>query len=181
MRVASGKVKLRDVIFNRTRVLSASETYIPPCERGPSCIAEAAGARRRIEIRVLRHELGVRRRNAARARLEARDRTLLAVLSHLLPRERWSAFWVKPATPLRSDAHMIRRRWTDRHGRTGRPALDPDVVVLVVRLVRESARWGHRRIVGELQKLGIPVSETSVAQHAAQARDPAGNRRTGPS
>jgi putative transposase len=40
--------------------------------------------------------------------------------------------------------------------------LDPDVVGPVVRLARESPRWGYVRIVGECRKLGVRVSATSV-------------------
>jgi putative transposase len=65
-----------------------------------------------IEILVLRHELGVLRRQAARSRYQAPDRTLLAALSCLLPRERWTAFGVKPETLLRWHARMLKRRWT---------------------------------------------------------------------
>jgi putative transposase len=49
-----------------------------------------------VEILVLRHELDILRRLQARPRLEPRDRAWLSLLSRLLPRERWSAFLVKP-------------------------------------------------------------------------------------
>ena len=51
-------------------------------------------------------------------------------------------------------------RWTFDSRRAGRPALDGNLVRLVVRLAREKPRWGHRRIVGELAKLGVSVAET---------------------
>jgi hypothetical protein len=51
----------------------------------------------------------------------------------------------------------------------------------VLRLARENPRWGHRRIVGELKKLGCSVSETSVRNVLrAQGIAPA-PRRIGPS
>jgi len=76
---------------------------------------------------------------------------------------------------------MVRRRWTFDSGCPGRPALDRDLVALVVRLARENPRWGHLRIVGELAKLGVPVSETSVRNVLKAHRIAPAPRRSGPS
>jgi putative transposase len=118
--------------------------------------------RRELEILVLRHELSVLRRQAGRARYEPRDRALLAALSRALRRERWSAFTVTPETLMRWHRRMVRRRWTYDGRRPGRPRLDAKLVELILRLARENPRWGYRRIVGELKKLGLSVAETSV-------------------
>lgn len=71
-----------------------------------------SGERKEIEILVLRHELGAPRRQTETPRYEPRDWALLAALSRLLPPVRWSAFAVKPDTLLRSNARMVRPRWT---------------------------------------------------------------------
>lgn len=42
------------------------------------------------------------------------------------------------------------------------PRPDPQVSALIVRLGRENPRWGYQRIRGELLKLGIRVSATTV-------------------
>jgi putative transposase len=115
-----------------------------------------------VEIAVLRHQLTVLRRQVARARYIPSDRLVLAVLARLLPRERWSAFLVTPATLLRWHRDLVRRRWTCPHRQGRRRGLDPSVVELVLRLARENPRWGYQRIVGECVKLGIQVSATSV-------------------
>jgi hypothetical protein len=65
-----------------------------------------------IEIAVLRHQLAVVRRQVARPRYTPADRLVLAMLAKLLPRERWSAFLVTPATLLRWHRELVRRRWT---------------------------------------------------------------------
>jgi putative transposase len=54
-----------------------------------------------LEILVLRHQLTVLSRQVPRPRLEPTDRALLAAVSRLLPRARWSCFIVKPETLLR--------------------------------------------------------------------------------
>jgi hypothetical protein len=53
-----------------------------------------------LEILVLRHQLAVLPRQLAPPKLEPTDRALLAAVSRVLPRPRWSCFLVKPKTPL---------------------------------------------------------------------------------
>jgi hypothetical protein len=115
-----------------------------------------------LEILLLRPELAILRRQPRRARLGVVDRALLAALARALPRSAWTTLSVRPATPLRWHRELVRRHWTYPHRRLGRPRLDRRMQVLVVRLARENPGWGYRRIVGELQALGICVSATSV-------------------
>jgi putative transposase len=51
----------------------------------------------------------------------------------------------------------------------------------VLRLARENPRWGYQRICGELAKLGVQVSPTSVRRLLARARLRPAPRRSGPS
>ena len=132
-----------------------------------------------LEIVVLRHQLSVLRRQARRPQLTSSDRVLLAAASRLLPRSRWCSLLVTPTTLLRWHRLLIARRWTYQ-GRNGRPPIDNKIRELVLRLARENPRWGHRRICGELAKLGLEVSPTSVRRLLARAGlDPA-PRRQGP-
>jgi len=57
----------------------------------------------------------------------------------------------------------VARTWTKPHRRAGRPATDPETRSLVLRLARENPRWGYQRIQGELLRLGIQVSATTIA------------------
>jgi hypothetical protein len=44
----------------------------------------------------------------------------------------------------------------------GRPPLDKDLQQLIIRLASENPRWGYQRIKGELQRLGVQVSATTI-------------------
>jgi transposase InsO family protein len=137
--------------------------------------------RKEAEIVVLRHELAIARRQLGRPRPSAVDRALLAALSRTLPRSAWSAFAVSPKTLLRWHRRLVSRHWTyDRRG-PGRPPLDAELHALIVRLARENPRWGYRRIVGELGKLGLWVSATSVRAVLKRCQIPPAPRRSGPS
>jgi putative transposase len=115
-----------------------------------------------LEILVLRHQLTVLRRQVSRLKLEPADRALLAAVSRVLPRSRWSCFLVQPETLLRWHRRLVAGAWTYPHRQTGRPPLDQEVQRLIVRLARENPTWGYQRIKGELQRLGVRVSATAI-------------------
>src|SRR5712691_5770089 len=87
-----------------------------------------------VEIAVLRHPLAVLHRQVARPRYAPTDRLILATLARFLPRERWSAFPVTPATLMRWHRELVRRRWTYRRELRVQRGLDPALVELVLRL-----------------------------------------------
>ena len=134
-----------------------------------------------IELLVLRHELAILRRQVARPKLGLADRALLAAAAVHLPRPQRSLLLVSPRTLLRWHQALVRRRWRQESGRVGRPSLSPEIRELVLRLARENPRWGHRRISGELRKLGFVVSATSIRRLLARAGLGPAPRRGGPS
>ena len=77
-----------------------------------------------LEILVLRHQLRVLQRTSGPPKFRAVDRVLLAVASRAIPRDRWVAFFVTPATLLRWHRELVRRKWTSRKGRPARTAAD---------------------------------------------------------
>jgi putative transposase len=137
-----------------------------------------SGFENEVEIAVLRHELGVLRRQVSRPELKPADRAVLALLARLLPRERWLAFFVTPATLLRGHRRLVRKHWT--YPKLGRPPVSPETRRLVLRLARENPGWGYLRIVGELCHLGVRVSASTVQRLLREAGLGPAPRRDGP-
>src|SRR5664280_725354 len=121
-----------------------------------------------VEILVLRHQVKVLKRKAGRPRLRRRDRLFLAAAARLLPRGRWSCFIVRPATLLAWHRALVKRKWTYRRRRTGRPPLGLEVCRLVVGMAKDNPRWGYVRIQGELRKLGIRLGASSIKRLLAR-------------
>ena len=97
------------------------------------------------------------------------------------PRARRRGLIVTPQTLLRWHRDLVRRRWTQSNQRLGRPPVERRVRELVLRLARENPRWGYPRIAGELLKLGVRVSPSTVRRLLLAAGLKPAPRRTGPS
>src|SRR6185295_16978659 len=89
------------------------------------------GGAKDVELLVLRHEVAVLRRQVHRPQLQPDDRVVVVALSRLLPRARWSVFFVTPATLLRWHRQLLARYWTHPHTRPGRPPIDAAIRALV--------------------------------------------------
>jgi putative transposase len=73
-------------------------------------VAETTSGSKDLEIFVLRHQLLVLRRTAGPPKLRAIDRVLLAAASRIIPRDRWVAFLVTPATLLCWHRELVKRK-----------------------------------------------------------------------
>jgi transposase len=107
----------------------------------------------------------------------------LAALSRLLPRRRWTeVFPVTPATLLAWHRRLVARKgdYTARR-QPGRPPTTAAIKKLVIRMAADNPTWGHRRVQGELIRLGHRIAASTVWQILHDAGlDPA-PRRSGPS
>ena len=135
------------------------------------------------ELLVLRHENQVLRRQLhGRPRWDHADRLWLTALSRLVGRRRWpEVFPVTPATILRWHRDPVARKWdyTDRR-KPGRPSTGTSVKTLILRMARENPSWGHRKIQGELARLGHAIAVSTVWEILHAAGIGPAPRRAGP-
>ncbi len=160
-----------------------SVVYLLVC-RLLSCLMVLARreASKDAELLVLRHENAVLRRQIGRVRYQPGDRLWLAALSRLIPRRRWGeVFAVTPATLLAWHRRLVTRKWDySSRQRPGRPPTAAAIRKLVIRIATDNPAWGHRRVQGELVKLGHPIAASTVWQLLHDAEIDPAPRRTGP-
>src|SRR5712692_7533641 len=127
-----------------------------------------------LENLALRHQLAVLQRTVLRPRLRTSDRLFWVLLSRL-----WSGWAdavsvVQPATVIRWQRTGFKLFWTwksRRHG-PGRPVVAPEVRALIRRMSQANPLWGAPRIHGELQKLGVEISQAAVSKYVVRHRRP---------
>jgi putative transposase len=134
------------------------------------------------ELLVLRHENAVLRRQIGRGRYQPTDRLWLAALSRLIPPHRQGeVFAVTPATLLAWYRRLVARKWDyASRRRPGRPPTAAATRKLVIRMATENPTWGHRRVQGELVRLGHPIAASTVWQILHDAGIDPAPRRKGP-
>jgi putative transposase len=123
----------------------------------------------------LRQQLAmVANRNNKRLRFRHSERIFWVWLYRLWPSCLQTLAIFKPDTLVRWHRKGFQLYWTwiSRRYRGGRPAIDPDVCELIRTMSRDNIGWGAPRIHGELQMLGIRVSESTVAKYMIRHRNP---------
>lgn len=124
-----------------------------------------------LEILILRQQLGILQRQINKPIKPNRaEKLTLAVLSNNLkkqtdrPIKQFGSLIriFRPETVFGWHRALVKRKWTHaRKGKVGRPPTKDKVKALVVRLALEN-NWGYGKIKGELSKLGIKLSLTTI-------------------
>jgi hypothetical protein len=134
------------------------------------------------ELLVLRHENAVLRRNAGQVRYKPGDRVWFAALARLLPLRRWSEiFPVTPATLLVWHRKLAGSKYdTSKRAQARPPADGPGHRPPGRSPGNGESAVGHRRIHGELAKLGVTVAPSTVWKILRAAGIDPAPRRSGP-
>ena len=141
--------------------------------------AVTASARSRgamqLEILALRHQLAVYQRNARRPRLTPADRILWIWLARVWSGWRDVVVFVQPETVVAWQRRRFREHWTglSRRGKPGRPRVAREVRDLIRTISRANPLWGSPRILGELRKVGIEISKSTVEKYRVRPQKPA--------
>jgi len=126
-----------------------------------------------LEVLALRHQLAVYQRRSGRARIKVADRLLWAWLSRTWSGWRDVLLFVQPSTVIAWQRRRFRDHWALlSRSRTGRPAVARELRELIRKMSMANPGWGSPRIVGELGKLGIAVSKSTVEKYMLRPRKP---------
>ena len=128
-----------------------------------------------LEMLALRQQLAiVASRDNKRMRFHPKERVFWVWLYRLWPDCLRTVTIFKPDTLVRWHRKGFRLYWTWKSRRRwgGRPAINPDVRELIRTMSRNNIGWGAPRIHGELQMLGIRVSESTVVKYMVRHRNP---------
>ena len=126
------------------------------------------------EVLILRHQLNVlRRKRPKRVVFSNIDRVVFAGLYRLAPGVLDALKILRPETVIGWHRAGFRAywRWKSRP-RGGRPSTPPAIRQLIRDMSIANPFWGAPRVHGELLKLGIDVSQTTVAKYMAKGRRP---------
>jgi putative transposase len=127
-----------------------------------------------LEVLALRHQLRVLNRSRpSRVRLTRVDRLRWVWLSRVWNDWRSALVIVKPETVVGWHRRGFRLFWTWKSRcRLGRPAVPCEIRALIRTMSGANPMWGAPRIHGELLKLGIDVSQATVAKYMVHRRRP---------
>ena len=122
----------------------------------------------------LRQQVAILKRTNPRPRLRPRDRIFWVWLSNLWTGWRSVLVLVQPETVVRWHRAGFRLywRWKSKPAPVGRPRLDREIRDLIRRMARENPLWGAPRIRSELELLGYPVADSTVATYMRRRRKP---------
>ncbi len=126
------------------------------------------------DVAALRHQVvSLRRQVPGRPKLNPWDRMFFAEPYRAKPRSILNMLIVKPETVVRWHRAGFRLFWRMKCLRgVGRPKVPVEMRELIRAMSEDNPLWGAPRIHGELLKLGIDVSQSTVAKYMMKRKGP---------
>src|SRR5882724_11864245 len=127
-----------------------------------------------LENLALHQQLAVYKRTMTQPRLRTADRFFWVGLARVWAGWRQPLVIVTPDTVLRWQRRRFREHWTKVSGRPtrGRPPVNAEIKVLIMRMAAANPLWGAPRIRGEWLKPGLDVAERTVSRLLSKRRSP---------
>lgn len=127
-----------------------------------------------MKIAALRHQLSVYQRTCHRPKVSPADQILWSCIAKI--HGGWKTFlvFVQPRTVTEWQKRRFRDHWRrlSQSGKPGRPVISKEVRDLIRRISKANPGWGSPRIVGELGKLGIEVTQSTVDKYRIRPTNP---------
>jgi transposase InsO family protein len=130
-----------------------------------------------LENLALRQQLAVQQRSIKRPKIINTDRIFWVWLSRIWNDWRSSLIIVKPPTVIGWHKKGFKLYWKRKSRRVGRPNIDWELIKLIRRMQKENPTWTAQRIQGELVKLGLDVSDNTVAKYMLKSKSDDGKRQ----
>ena len=117
-----------------------------------------------VQISLHKKEIEILKRQHRKQRLvfQHSDRIIFFILNRI-DQIKESISIVKPETVLGWQQQLIKHFWTfKRKNRVGRPPISKEIKQLILAMKNDNLYWGHKKILGELLKLGIHVDKKTI-------------------
>jgi putative transposase len=126
-----------------------------------------------LEHALLRQQLIVVARQVQRPPFTRWDRLLLMGLASRWQGWKQALLLIQPETLLRWHRELFKWVWQRKSQHTGgkRPVA-ADIIALIHEMARQNPLWGAERIRGELLKLGLRVSKSTIQKYLPKDRSP---------
>lgn len=115
-----------------------------------------------LENAFLRAQLSLHQRRHPRVRTAGGEGLALTLFTSVVRTWQETLRVVKPATLIAWHRSGFAAYWAWKTGVRKQRRTSGDVLAIIQRLARENPLWGSERIVGELAKLGVTVSRSTV-------------------
>lgn len=127
-----------------------------------------------LENLALRQQVAMLRRSLKRPRVSTADRLFWILFSRQVDGWRKILHALHPDTVVRWHRRGFRLywRWKSRGAKPGRPAVNVALRELIRQMQASNIGWGAPRIHGELLKLGIEVSQSTVSKYMQHSKIP---------